>query len=79
MTPLVGLDDNTTDVLLALIAGVPAWLAAVFAFLTRRQVRTPSGNTIGEVVERTHDLSAANSGLLNRLHGERFDDKDATG
>ena len=53
-----------TPVLVALITAVPSTLAVVFAFLIHREQQTPSGDPIGSVVERTHDLAAANSGML---------------
>ena len=53
---------NWTQVL---VYGVPAWIAAVFAGLASLRARkngqalqTPSGDSIGCVVERGHDLSA---------------------
>jgi cobalamin synthase len=46
------------DVAIALIAAAPALLAAIFAYLNSRAIKTPSGDKIGHVVERTHDLAA---------------------
>jgi hypothetical protein len=46
------------DVFIALIAAAPALLAAIFAYLNGRAIKTPSGDKIGHVVERTHDLAA---------------------
>ena len=58
-------DIDWTNVLVALIAGLPAIIAAFYARgahvegkTTNRQIRTPSGDTIGVVAERTHDLAA---------------------
>lgn len=52
---------NWTQVL---VYGVPAWIAAVFAGLASlravrngKQLRTRNGSTIGEMVERTHELA----------------------
>jgi hypothetical protein len=56
-----------TQVLLALIAGLPAILAAVFAFRIQRQVKTPSGDTLGRVAERTHDMTSANLTLTQKV------------
>jgi hypothetical protein len=56
-----------TQVLLALIAGAPAILAAVFAFRIQRQVKTPSGDTLGQVAERTHDMTSANLALTHKV------------
>lgn len=57
-----------TQVLVALIAGLPAILATVFAYLIHRAIRTPSGDRIGSVIERTHDLSAADVKLTGDIH-----------
>lgn len=53
---------NWTEVL---VVGIPAWIAAVFAGLASLRaaknghaLKTSNGHTIGEVVERTHDLAA---------------------
>jgi hypothetical protein len=59
-----------TQVLVALIAGLPAILATVFAFLIHRAIRTPSGDRIGKVVERTHELSAADVMMTEQIHGK---------
>lgn len=47
-----------TLVLVAAISSVPATLAALVGLANRRALRTPSGDPIGHVVERTHDLTA---------------------
>lgn len=62
--------------LIALIAGLPAIIAAVFAGLVHRQVKTPSGDTLGEVAERTHDLSAADVALSRHVLAETSGDQD---
>jgi len=46
------------EVCLALIAALPGLIAAIFAGLNRRSLKTPSGQPIGAVAERAHDLSA---------------------
>lgn len=58
-----------TNVLVALIAGLPAIIAAVFAGLIHSQVRTPSGKGIGAVVEYAHDTAIANNMLLRTKNG----------
>lgn len=58
-----------TDVLDHLIIGLPAILAAVFAFLIHRQVRTPSGKSLGTVAEYAHDTAIANNLLLSHKNG----------
>jgi hypothetical protein len=47
-----------TAVITAAVPTVPATLAVLLANHTRKQIRTPSGDSIGHVVERTHDLAA---------------------
>jgi hypothetical protein len=54
------------DVAIALIAAAPALLAAVFAYLNNRAIKTPSGDKIGRVVERTHDLAAVAAPRIER-------------
>lgn len=49
---------NWTDVIDTFIVAVPATIAALASLQTRRRLRTPSGDSIGAVVERTHDLAA---------------------
>lgn len=56
-----------TQVIVALIAGAPAIIAAVFAFRVHRDVRTPSGDRLGEVAERTHDMASANLALIQKV------------
>jgi len=55
---LADLGTNDALVISTAITAVPATLAAVLGILGLRQIRTPSGDTIGKVVERTHDLAA---------------------
>ena len=64
--------------MIALIAGLPAILSTVFAFLIHRAIRTPSGNRIGSVVEKTHDLSAADVALTQDIHGKVMHRADET-
>lgn len=49
---------NWTTVLVALIGAIPATIAAFMGLSNRRALKTPSGDSIGGVVERTHDLAA---------------------
>lgn len=44
--------------MIALIVGLPAIIAAVLAALNRRDLKTPSGETVGRIVEKAHELSA---------------------
>lgn len=59
-----------TNVLVALIAGLPAIIAAVFAGSVHRQVKTPSGKPLGQVAEYAHDTAIANNWLLSKANGE---------
>lgn len=52
-----------TPIIAAAVAGIPGVLAALVALGNRRAIQTPSGDKIGEVMERTHDLSAADVAL----------------
>ena len=65
---------NWTNVLEALIAGLPAIIAAVASALYAKsihtQIKTPSGNNLGNVAEYTHDTSIANNLLLSKTNGE---------
>lgn len=64
---------NWTEVL---IVGVPGYIAAIFAGVAtligaanRRAIRTPSGDRIGEVAERTHDLAAVGVAAVTGTNG----------
>lgn len=57
-----------TPVLVALITAVPATVAAVVALKNRRSIRTPSGDPIGRVMERTHEASVADVALTRQVH-----------
>lgn len=64
--------------LIAVVASVPATIAAVGTYLLHRAIRTPSGDRIGSVVERTHALSAADVALTQDIHGKVMHRDDAT-
>lgn len=62
--------------MLSLIAAFPASLAAILAYLNRRQIRTPSGDSIGALAERTHDITHATSmqvGLMDEAYKRDHD------
>lgn len=59
-----------TPVLVAIIPSIPASIAAWRAGGIRRDIRTPSGDPIGHVVERAHETGIANNLLLRRANGE---------
>lgn len=61
---------NWTNVLVALIAGLPAIIAAFYAALVNRKVATPSGKNIGQQVETAALVGAANNLLLANGSGE---------
>lgn len=63
-----------TNVLVALIAGLPAIIGAIYAGRVHHQVKTPSGDRLGLVAERTHDLAAANHMIVKRTLGTRNGD-----
>ncbi len=55
---------NWTNVLVALIAGAPAIIAAIFGARIAKAIKTPSGARIGAVAESTHQTGVANNLLL---------------
>lgn len=55
---MIAAQVNWTTVLVSLITTVPAILAALYARSNNRSLKTPSGDPIGTVAERTHDLAA---------------------
>lgn len=58
-----------TTVIVAGLAGVPSLVAAILSFVIHRNVSTPSGDSIGAVAERSHELGIANNLLLRRMNG----------
>ena len=65
---VVGLSGQWANVLVSLIAGLPAILGAVFGFLIVLRTRTPSGDSIGKQVEQANHLAAANVGISQQIH-----------
>lgn len=59
------------NVAFALVLALPAVVAGWFAYMTYENVQTPSGDPIGSVSERTHDLAATNSAQL-QVHGKEL-------
>ena len=64
---------NWTQVL---VVGVPAYIAALFAgiatligVLNRQAIKTPSGDSIGALAERTHDLAAVGVAAVTQTNG----------
>lgn len=53
-----------TNVLVALIAGVPSVLAAIGVVVINWRIATPSGQSIGRQVEGVHHVAIANNQRL---------------
>lgn len=60
------------DVMIALIAALPGIIAAWASLRTNREIRTPSGDSIGKVTERTHDTAIANNLHLRKANGGKL-------
>lgn len=58
-----------TRVLDTLIVAAPAIIAAIYAGRIHGQIKTPSGKSIGAVVEYAHDTAIANNMLLSQSNG----------
>lgn len=56
-------------VIVAAITAAPSLVAALVALAVRRDIRTPSGDTIGSVAEKAHHTGIANNLLLRKLNG----------
>lgn len=56
----------------ALIAAVPASIAALASLSNRQQLKTPSGTSVGKQVESAHHTAIANNYRLQSL-GENLD------
>jgi hypothetical protein len=55
------------DVFVALIAGLPAIISAVAALSIHRQIKTPSGKSIGKQVEDVNHTSRSNWHTLSAM------------
>ena len=63
---------KTTGFIIAvtgLIAAIGSTIAAVMGSLNRRNLKTPSGDSIGAVAERTHDLAAVGVAAVTNTNG----------
>jgi hypothetical protein len=58
---------NWPDVALALIAALPGILTLVFQIILRSNLKTPSGEPLGKVVEFAHDTAIANNMRLTAI------------
>jgi hypothetical protein len=67
------------EVIAALIAGLPAVVAAIFAGLSHRNMRTKSGTPIGQVVESAHAVGTANNQLLQGIAADPSEPPQAPG
>lgn len=64
---LVASGVDWTNVLVALIAGVPAIIAAIGVLFVHGQVKTPSGKSIGAQVEDALHVALANNLHINAV------------
>lgn len=62
-----------TNVIVALIASLPAIIAAIYAAKVNSQIQTPSGPSIGKQVESAHLTGIANNMLLSAKNGPTKD------
>jgi hypothetical protein len=53
------------DVLVAIVAAVPATIGALTAFYVARQLRTPSKRSVGKQIEDVNHTSRSNWHMLN--------------
>lgn len=64
---------NWTEVLIsgvpAIIAAIGSAIAVVIGAANRKNLKTPSGDPIGTVVERAHDLSAVTVAATTGIDG----------
>jgi hypothetical protein len=63
----LGTQIDWTNVLVALIAGLPAIIAAIGVLFVHRAIRTPSRTAIGRQVEAAHHVALANNLRLAAL------------
>jgi hypothetical protein len=64
---IAGSGIDWTNVLVALIAGLPAIIAAIGVLVVHRQIKTPSGKSIGAQVEDTLHTSLSNNYHLQSI------------
>lgn len=64
----MGSQVDWTQVLVALVAGLPATIAAVGTIWLSRQMRTPSGDAPGKLIEQTHELAIVNTEMTKNIH-----------
>lgn len=64
---LEGVNLDLTQVLVAFVTVIPAIIAALYARSANQQIKTPSGDTLGAVAERTHDMTAAGVAIVSDI------------
>lgn len=74
---VLGSSVDWTQVLVALIAGLPATLAVALSYMIHRQIRTPSGERIGKLTEQTNHLQHAQTEILMDVHRQTTGAEDA--
>lgn len=55
----------------SLVSAVGAIIAAAVGAYVAKQVKTPSGDTLGQVAERTHDMTAVTVAAVTGLNGKQ--------
>ena len=73
----MGVGIEWTTVIVAAIAAIPSTMTIGLAYLIRREVTTPSGEKLGVVAERTHELSIANHLILRKQNGGTDETQEA--
>lgn len=69
-----------TVILVHLIYGLPAILATIFAYLVRRDIKTPSGAPLGAVAERGHNAAVIAANTAIAVHqGQPADGNEGDG
>ena len=63
-----------TQIITAGIAALGAVTSTAIAAWVAYQVRTPSGDTLGQVAERTHDLATVSVKQLHGMNGHGEND-----
>lgn len=59
-----------TPIVAAAVIALPAYFGVLVSLLNRRDLRTDSGDSLGRVAERTHDMAAANQMMLQKINGD---------
>lgn len=58
-----------TTVVVAAITAIPATVGALVSLHVKGAIRVPSGGTIGEKVEQSHDIACVNHAILRKQNG----------